>query len=104
MTTKKKVRKIPRSRVQGPKSVVLPQMDPDDVAMKKARRLPLFGPGIVIPVPERLYPAYLQLYDLVPMTLLEVSAVEQKLGRRKPDGLVWVKRVPRATKPEAGQA
>lgn len=93
---KKRGSPLPRSIRKPKRAVVLPPAEPEDVTMKKARRLPLFGPGIVIPVPAHLYPAYTQLYNLEPMTLQEVSQTEERLGYRKPAGTVWVKRVPQA--------
>jgi len=70
------------SRAKTPTAPVIPQ----DVRMKKARHLPLFGPGIVISVPLSLLPEYLELYQLEPNGM-------------KPSGILLVKRVPREGKP-----
>lgn len=43
-----------------PQKVVLPPT-PDE---RKARNLPMFGPGIVIRIPLHLWPAYAALYGL----------------------------------------
>jgi hypothetical protein len=68
-----------------------------DVRMKKARRLPMFGPGLVITVPMSLLPEYLELYQLTPMTRGEVIDHETASKHRKPAGMLYVKR---AEKPE----
>ncbi len=65
---------------------------PEDVAMKKARKLPMFGPGIVINVPLALLPAYMETYRLRAMTRGEVHSVEQKITKLKGPGVVWVRR------------
>ena len=92
---KKKSKPIPRSRRRLVPAAPLPPSEPVDVTMRKARRLPLFGPGIEITLPLHLLPAYQDLYNLVPMTLGEVRDMEKRLGRRKPAGMLWVKRVPK---------
>jgi hypothetical protein len=65
----------------------------EDALITRAKKLPMPGPGIKIDIAVPLYPTYLQLYHLVPMTLEEVSRFEQTHHVRKPDGVVWVKRV-----------
>jgi len=35
--------------------------------VQKARRLPMFGPGIAIKIPLHLLPAYMELYGLEPV-------------------------------------
>lgn len=45
-----------------PQKVVLPPSADE----RKARNQPMFGPGLVIPVPLHLVPAYLSLYGLTP--------------------------------------
>jgi hypothetical protein len=94
---KKKGTRIPRSRVPAPKKVMLPPVQPVDVSVKKALKLERFGPNIEITVPLHLLPAYIDIYHLVPMTLDEVRDAEKRLGKRKPAGMLWVKRVPRTT-------
>lgn len=64
------------SRAKAPAAPVIPQ----DVRTKKAKKLPMFGPGIVISVPLSLLPEYLKLYDLEPQ------------GMQR--GILMVKRVP----------
>ena len=54
-----------------PKPVVLPQ-SPD---IRKAKNLPMFGPGIKIRIPLHLWPAYKDLYHLVPTGYLENTNV-----------------------------
>jgi hypothetical protein len=66
--------------------------------MKKARRLPLPGPGIVITVKLDLLPAYLELHKLEPMTRGEVADNEKATKRRKPAGFLYVKRIKRDSK------
>lgn len=63
-----------------------------DVRVKKARRLPMPGPGIVVSVPLGLLPEYLALYGLVPMTRGEVIDHETATRKRKPAGALYVKR------------
>jgi hypothetical protein len=60
--------------------------------MKRARRLPLPGPGIVITVPLSLLPEYLTLHHLTPMTRGEVIENEVAMKRRRPSGALFVKR------------
>jgi hypothetical protein len=90
---KKKSKSIPRSRVRAAGKISLPPAPPLDVTVKKALKLPRFGPNIEITVPLHLLPAYQDIYHLVPMNLGEIRDMEQKLGRRKPAGVLWVKRV-----------
>jgi hypothetical protein len=47
-------------RESAPKPVIVP-VDPD---MEAAKKLPLFGPGIVITIPLNLWPAYKELHHL----------------------------------------
>lgn len=63
-----------------------PKPEPEDVRIKKARKLPMFGPGIVITVPLSLLPEYLALYQLQPTGC-------------KPSGILLVKRTPNEAKP-----
>lgn len=64
MTTKKKGKNAPKGVLRGQSH--LPAAEPEDVSMVKARKLPMFGPGIVIVVPLNLLPAYLETYHLEP--------------------------------------
>jgi len=75
MTTRRAVRK--------PQPTSKPA--PEDVRMKKAHNLPMFGPGIVITVPLSLLPEYLALYQLKPDGM-------------KPNGILLVKRTPKESK------
>lgn len=77
------------------KAPVVPQT-PQAVS---ARKLPMFGPNIPIDVALPILPAYYELYTLVPLTRREVQDLKNK-GMRKPDGVVWVKRVPKEKKSE----
>lgn len=70
-----------------------PKPEPHSVRTAKALRLPKPGPGITVNVPLSIEPEYLDVYDLVPMTLGEVRDVEKALGIRKAAGVLWVKRV-----------
>jgi len=72
--------------------------EPVDIRMKRARKLPLPGPGIVITVPLSLLPEYLALHSLVPMTRGEVADNEKATRRRKPAGMLYVKRTPKEGK------
>jgi hypothetical protein len=69
-----------------------PKPEPVDTRMKRAKNLPMPGPGIVITVPLSLLPEYLQLYGLTPMTRGEVADHETASGKRKPSGMLYVKR------------
>jgi len=59
-----------------------PKPEPTDSRMTRARKLPRFGPGIVITVPLSLLPEYLELYQLKPNGV-------------KPGRILLVKRVPK---------
>ncbi len=65
--------------------------EPEDMLIKRARRLPLSGPGIVTTIPLSLLPAWLQLHHLEPLSQSEVQE-RAKRGIRKPDGVAIVKR------------
>lgn len=69
-----------------------PKPEPIDVRAKKAKNLPMPGPGIVVTVPLHLLPEYLQLYGLTPMSRGEVADNEKATGKRKPSGMLYVKR------------
>ena len=59
---------------------------PDDVRMKKARHLPMFGPGIVISVPLSLFPEYMELYQLEPRVMQRgILLVKRTSQERKPN-------------------
>lgn len=47
------------------------QPAPIDTRLERAKKLPMFGPGIVIKIPLSLLPEYLQLYRLKPAGLRE---------------------------------
>ena len=64
--------------------LVLPPQPSQDALMKKARHLPMFGPGITITVPLGLWPSYQELYGLHP-----VGWKNDKL---------YVRRIPRESK------
>jgi hypothetical protein len=53
-------RKAYHKKTRRPEPVVLPET-PD---ARKAKHLPMFGPGIVISIPLHLWPAYAELYHL----------------------------------------
>jgi len=65
---------------------------------ESAEKLPMFGPGILIKAALPIQPAYMELYDLVPLNPGEVRDMEQKLGHSKPTDVLWVKRVPKKVK------
>ena len=92
--TIKKAKPIPRSRLRQP-FAPLPKEVPPSALEVRVRKLPMFGPGITITVALPLLPTYLELYDLVPMTRGEVRDFEKRTGIHKPDGVLWVKRVPK---------
>jgi hypothetical protein len=87
---------IRRATRRSPKTAT--PVETEDVRMKKARHLPMPGPGIVITVPLSLLPEYLELYQLRPMEPGEVRSLEQKSHNRKPAGVLWVNRIPKQTK------
>ena len=53
-------------RRTGRKAVAVTPALPEESAMKKARHLPMFGPGIEITIPLHLWPAYAKIYQLKP--------------------------------------
>lgn len=57
MSTRKPYHK---SKGPRPSPVVLPET----ADVRKAKHLPMFGPGIVISIPLHLWPAYAELYHL----------------------------------------
>lgn len=63
---------------------------PDSSHIEKAKNLPMFGPGIVITIPLRLLPEYMELYALAPNGIRE-----PKVPRRDGPGeaILLVKRV-----------
>ncbi len=77
------------------KSAPAVPVEPEDVLIKRARRLPLSGPGIVTTVPLTLLPAYMQIHNLEPFTRDEIRKRAQQ-GIRKPDGVLLVKRLKKA--------
>jgi len=91
----KKAKRAPRSRWTTPVTPI-PAPEPEDVRLKKAKRLPMFGPGIVITVPLSLLPEYMKLYQLRPMSAREVQDwVNQKMDKSRPAGVLLVKREPK---------
>jgi len=78
-------RRSPRATRAPARSAGEAPVIPEDASMIKARRLPMFGPGIVITVPWSLYTEYMELYGLEPQGM-------------RPDGVLTVKRVPKETK------
>jgi hypothetical protein len=64
-TRKKKASPLPRS-VRIRPWTPLPPEGPKDELAERAKKLPRFGPGLVITVPLSLLPAYLELYHLQP--------------------------------------
>lgn len=77
----KKGKSTPRNRRTGAQ-VPMPA-EPVDVTVAKAKKLPMFGPGIVINIPLSLAPAYLELYNLKPNGM---SATGVVLVKRVPQG------------------
>src|SRR5689334_22632166 len=65
MSTTKKGKNTPRGMHRSAQP--MPAAEPQDVAMIKARKLPMFGPGILIKnIPLSLLPAYMEIYHLEP--------------------------------------
>lgn len=60
-----------------------PTQPTEDTLIKKARRLPLFGPGLVINVPLHLLPAYFELYGLEPVGWKNPTLLVKRVGRKK---------------------
>jgi hypothetical protein len=84
MSIKKKSKSAPRGMRRSVQP--MPAAEPQDVSMIKARKLPMFGPGIAIRnIPLSLLPAYFEIYHLEPRGM---SAT----------GVLLVKRVPPAKK------
>ena len=83
-TKKKKASPLPRSVRIRPWSP-LPPEGSVDTQRERAKKLPMFGPGIVIKVPLSLLPAYLELYHLQPKSMATT-------------GTLLVKRVPKEEK------
>jgi hypothetical protein len=65
--------------------------EPISERQKRARRLPMPGPGIVVTVPLHLLPEYLQIYSLQPNGIREPK-VQPKYGPG--EAILLVKRVP----------
>lgn len=65
----------------------------DDSLTKKAKNLPLFGPGLEIRIPLHLWPAYQQLYGLEVLGPRQIAWLREH-GIPKRDGVVYVRRVP----------
>lgn len=74
------------------RSTVAP-LAPDSSLVKKAKHLPLFGPGIEISVPLHLWPAYRELHHLEVLGPKQIAWLREH-GVRKKDGVVYVRRVP----------
>ena len=72
------------------KAPILPA-EMESARRKKARHLPMFGPGIVITIPLSLLPEYYELYGLEPLPFSEVVEREMASKKRKPAGVLWVK-------------
>lgn len=68
-----------------------PRPEPKDSRLERAKKLPRFGPGIVINIPLSLLPEYLALYQLQPAGIRE-----PKVPRRDGPGeaILLVKRIP----------
>ena len=82
MMTTKKGKNAPRGMHRSIQP--MPAAEPQDVTMIKARKLPMFGPDILIKnIPLSLLPAYMAIYHLEPRGM---SAT----------GVLLVKRVPPA--------
>lgn len=60
---------------------------------KKARNLPMFGPGIEISIPLHLLPEYMKLYGLEVLGPKQIGWLREH-GIRKRDGVLYVRRVP----------
>lgn len=67
--------------------------------MKKARKLPLSGPGLITSVPLHLLPEWLELNNLVPMTRGEVRDLLEATNQPRRQGL-YVKRIKKEGKPK----
>jgi hypothetical protein len=80
MSTKKKGSPLPRSIRIRPWTP-LPPEGPVNSQIERAKKLPMFGPGIVITVPLSLLPTYLELYHLKPNG---VAATGTMLVKRVP--------------------
>lgn len=75
MSTRRTYRKA-----AAPKPVILPE--PPD--MRKAKHLPMFGPGIVISIPLHLWPAYRELYHLEKISRSNKPGVDLFVKREEP--------------------
>lgn len=71
---------------------VEPKTEPETDRMKRARQLPLPGPGIVITVRLDLLPEYLELHHLVPMSSGEVRDAAAVSRKSRLPGVLYVKR------------
>ena len=67
--------------------------------MKKARHLPMFGPGLVITVPLSLLPEYRELYQLQELDRGEAMEVKRQ-SKRSLSGILLVKRVSKTMEPK----
>lgn len=84
MTTHRPVRRLTKAPT--------PKPEPQDVRMKKARNLPMSGPGLITSVPLSLLPEWLALNHLEPMSRGEVRDLLERIGEPRRQGL-YVRRV-----------
>lgn len=75
----------------------------DAAITKKAKNLPMFGPGIEISIPLHLLPEYMKLYGLEVLGPKQIGWLREH-GIRKRDGVLYVRRVPPKKEVNDGQA
>jgi hypothetical protein len=76
------------------RSTVAAPMAPDSTLTRKAKNLPMFGPGIEITIPLHLWPTYKELYGLEVLGPKQIAWLREH-GIPKKDGVLYVRRVPK---------
>jgi hypothetical protein len=76
------------------RSTVAPPMVPDSTLTRKAKKLPMFGTGIVISIPLHLWPTYKEIYELEVLGPKQIAWLREH-GIPKKDGVLYVRRVPK---------
>lgn len=80
-------------RTSNKRSTIAP-LPVDSSLEKKAKNLPMFGPGLEISIPLHLLPTYLEIYGLEVLGPKQIGWLREH-GVRKRDGVLYVRRVPK---------
>lgn len=82
-------------------STVAPRIEDSSLA-KKAKHLPMFGPGIEISIPLHLLPTYLEMYQLEVLGPKQLGWLREH-GIRKRDGVLYVRRTREQSNEQQGK-